>query len=188
MPAYAPRHGNDFMVILDSNRLWVRGLHQYVLYSGDDDATRSLLPAARRLLGLLHSYTNADGLIDSPPSYWLDHAVNDRRGANFCLNGHYLGALEDFAQVLQWLDDPREFGWKDVVKTFQPKRFDAKEWVDLFERTGARFAGPVAMHHDGYAMWDSNVTRWNARTMAGFDPSGDLGKGDPRTRHEVHYR
>jgi len=106
MPAYAPRHGNDFMVILDSNCVWVRGLHQYLLYSGDGDTARSLLPAARKLLALLNSYTNEDGLIDSPPyPYWLDHAVNDRRGANFCLNGHYLGALEDFAQVLQWLDE-----------------------------------------------------------------------------------
>jgi len=107
MPAYAPRHGNDFMVILDSNCFWIRGLHQYLLHSGDGKTVRELLPAARNLLGLLHSYTNEDGLIDSPPyPYWLDHALNDRRGASFCLNGHYLGALEDFAQVLQWLHEP----------------------------------------------------------------------------------
>ena len=107
MPAYAPRHGDDFMVILDSNCFWIRGLHQYLLYSGDGKTIRELLPAARKLLNLLHLYTNPDGLIDSPPyPYWLDHALNDRRGANFCLNAHYLGALEDFAQVLQWLDDP----------------------------------------------------------------------------------
>ena len=36
----------------------------------------------------------------------MDHAYLDRRGANFCLNGHYLGALEDFAEVLRWLDEP----------------------------------------------------------------------------------
>jgi len=107
MPAYAPRHGNDFMVILDSNCFWIRGLHQYVLYSGDTKTARALLPTARKLLGLLNSYVNADGLIDSPAyPYWLDHAVNDRRGANFCLNGHYLGALEDFAKVLAWLHEP----------------------------------------------------------------------------------
>ena len=107
MPAYAPRHGDDFMVILDSNCFWVRGLHQYLLYSGDEATVRQLLPAAHRLLDLLHSYANADGLIDSPAyPYWLDHALNDRRGSNFCLNGHYLGALEDFAQVLDWLDAP----------------------------------------------------------------------------------
>lgn len=107
MPAYAPRHGDDFMVILDSNCFWIRGLHQYLLYSGDYATTRELLPAARKLLDLLHGYTNPEGLIDSPPyPYWLDHALNDRRGANFCLNGHYLGALEDFARVLQWLNEP----------------------------------------------------------------------------------
>jgi len=107
MPAYAPRHGDDFMVILDSNCFWVRGLHQYLLYSGDVASTRELLPAARKLLDLLHGFTNSDGLIDSPPyPYWLDHGLNDRRGANFCFNGHYLGAIEDFAQVLQWLDEP----------------------------------------------------------------------------------
>lgn len=107
MPAYAPRHGNDFMVILDSNCFWIKGLHQYFLYSGDTETVRQLLPAARKLLSLMNSYANALGMIDSPPyPYWLDHAVNDRRGANFCLNGHYLGALEDFAKVLGWLNDP----------------------------------------------------------------------------------
>ena len=69
---------------------------------------------------------------------------------------------------------PAEFGWKDLVKTFQPRSFNAEEWVDLFEEAGAKFAGPVAMHHDGYAMWDSEVTRWNAGDMAGFDPSAEL--------------
>lgn len=106
MPAYAPRHGNDYMVILDSNCFWLRGLHQYLLYSGDINTTRALLPAARQLLDLLHSYTNTAGLIDSPAyPYWLDHAVNDRRGANFCLNAHYLGALEDSARILTWLNE-----------------------------------------------------------------------------------
>jgi hypothetical protein len=106
MPAYAPRHGDDFMVILDSNCFWIRGLHQYLLYSGDAQTTRDLLPAARKLLGLLHRFTDSDGMINSPPyPYWLDHAVNDRREANLCMNGHYLGALEDFAQLLGWLNE-----------------------------------------------------------------------------------
>ena len=33
----------------------------------------------------------------------------------------------------------------------------------MYKRQGARFAGPVAEHHDGYAMWDSDVTPWNAK-------------------------
>jgi hypothetical protein len=109
MPAYAPLAGDDYMVIMDANCLWLRSLRNYFLYSGDTVTTMDLLPAARKLMGLLQTYTNALGLLDHPPyPYWLDHALNDRRGANFCLNGHYLGALEDFAQILAWLNEPGE--------------------------------------------------------------------------------
>ncbi|MGC6423413.1 MAG: alpha-L-fucosidase [Lentimonas sp.] len=72
--------------------------------------------------------------------------------------------------------EPKDFGWKDLLQTFQPKQFDAEEWAQLFHEAGAKFAGPVAIHHDGYAMWDSDVTRWNAKDVAGIDPSKDLEK------------
>jgi len=107
MPAYAPAAAADFMVILDSNCLWIRSLRNYLLYSGDFTTTRGLLPAAKKLMALLNSFTNPSGMIDNPPfPYWLDHAMNDRRGANMNLNGHYLGTLEDFAELLNWLDEP----------------------------------------------------------------------------------
>ena len=40
--------------------------------------------------------------------------------------------------------------------------FDPNEWAQLFLDAGARFAGPVAEHHDGYSMWNSQVNEWNA--------------------------
>jgi alpha-L-fucosidase len=40
--------------------------------------------------------------------------------------------------------------------------FDPNEWAQLFVDAGARFAGPVAEHHDGYSMWNSSVNEWNA--------------------------
>ncbi|MEX0288289.1 MAG: family 78 glycoside hydrolase catalytic domain [Flavobacteriaceae bacterium] len=109
MPAYAPAASDDYMIILDSNCLWIRSLHDYLLHSGDYKTARDLVPAARKLMLLLHSFTNEMGLIDDPPyAYWLDHALLDRRGANLNLNGHYLGALEDFADILEWLDGKEE--------------------------------------------------------------------------------
>ena len=60
---------------------------------------------AYKLMELLHSFTNDSGLIHNPPySYWLDHSDLDRAGANFTLNAHYLGALEDFTRLLEWLN------------------------------------------------------------------------------------
>ena len=48
--------------------------------------------------------------------------------------------------------------------------FDPNEWAQLFADAGARFAGPVAEHHDGYSMWNSTVNEWNSvRTGPGLD-------------------
>ncbi|MEV5848531.1 alpha-L-fucosidase [Streptomyces sp. NPDC051985] len=40
--------------------------------------------------------------------------------------------------------------------------FDPAEWAQLFVDAGARFAGPVSEHHDGFSMWDSQVNEWNS--------------------------
>jgi alpha-L-fucosidase len=40
--------------------------------------------------------------------------------------------------------------------------FDPNEWAQLFLDAGAKFAGPVAEHHDGYSMWNSSANEWNA--------------------------
>ncbi len=117
MPAYAPAASDDYMIILDSNCLWIRSLYNYLLYSGDYKTVRELLPAAKKLMQLLESFTNDVGLINNPPyPYWLDHALLDRRGANFNLNGHYLGALDDFAKLLTWLDKPESELYKAKAK------------------------------------------------------------------------
>ena len=72
---------------------------------------------------------------------------------------------------------PSEFGYHDFVPMFKAEKFDAKEWADLFEKAGARFAGLVAEHHDGFSMWDSDVTPWNSMDKGPKkDITGELGK------------
>ncbi len=154
MPAYAPLAKDDFMIILDSNCLWIRSLYNYYLYSGDEQTVRQLLPSAKRLLALLNSFTNESGMIDSPPySYWLDHTLNDRRGANLNLNGHYLGALKDFSKLLKWLeDDESEFYnskanllssslqkqlWDDSKQLFADALIDGKTSQEFSEHANA---------------------------------------------------
>ncbi|UCC23227.1 MAG: alpha-L-fucosidase [Planctomycetota bacterium] len=58
-----------------------------------------------------------------------------------------------------------EFGYKDLIPKFTAEKFDADEWADLFAKSGAKFAGPVAEHHDGFAMWDTKYSDWNAAKM-----------------------
>ncbi|WP_347839383.1 alpha-L-fucosidase [uncultured Draconibacterium sp.] len=58
--------------------------------------------------------------------------------------------------------DPSEFSYHDFVPQFTAEHFDAADWAQLFKDAGAKFAGPCAQHHDGFALWDSRVNPWNA--------------------------
>jgi alpha-L-fucosidase len=73
--------------------------------------------------------------------------------------------------------DQTKVGYKDIIPLFKAEKFNANEWADLFVRAGAKFAGPVAVHHDNFAMWDSKVTPWNAAKMGPKrDITGELEK------------
>ncbi len=75
-------------------------------------------------------------------------------------NMHLPGSRENIHH-LQKYGQPSEFGYHDFVPLFRAEKFDAGEWAELFAQAGAKFAGPVAEHHDGFSMWDSDITPWN---------------------------
>lgn len=56
-------------------------------------------------------------------------------------------------------------GYKDLVPLFTGEKFNAEAWADLFVASGAKFAGPVGEHADGFSMWPSRVNPWNAGAM-----------------------
>lgn len=58
-----------------------------------------------------------------------------------------------------------EFGYKDFIPMFKAEKFDPAEWAELFKQAGAKFSGPVSEHADGFAMWDSDLTEWDAKDM-----------------------
>ena len=58
-----------------------------------------------------------------------------------------------------------EFGYKDFIPMFKGENFDAERWVRIFKNAGAKFVMPVAEHHDGFAMYDTEFNRWNAAKM-----------------------
>ncbi len=58
-----------------------------------------------------------------------------------------------------------EFEYHDFIPMFGAEHFEPEDWAELFQMAGAKFAGPVAQHHDGFAMWDSEVNPWNVADM-----------------------
>lgn len=57
------------------------------------------------------------------------------------------------------------FGYKDFIPLFKAESFDAEDWASLFLESGAKFVVPVAEHHDGFQMYKSELSRWNAYEM-----------------------
>lgn len=80
--------------------------------------------------------------------------------------------VEKYGDVSEWPYHNFILGAKDKqgrFVQFSPKlkseggQFDPDEWAQLFADAGAKFAGPVAEHHDGFSMWASKVNPWNAK-------------------------
>lgn len=65
----------------------------------------------------------------------------------------------------------KDFGYKDFIPLFRAERFDAAQWVELFCKAGAGYVMPVAEHHDGFQMYASDLSKWNAARMG---PCRDL--------------
>jgi alpha-L-fucosidase len=56
-------------------------------------------------------------------------------------------------------------GYKDFIPLFRAEHFNATSWAKLFKDSGAQYVIPVAEHHDGFAMYDSQLSDWTAVKM-----------------------
>lgn len=90
-------------------------------------------------------------------------------------------------------------GYKDFIPKFRAEKWDSADWADLFKRAGAKYVIPVAEHHDGFSMYDSDLSDWTAVKMGPHrDIVGDLatavraaglhfGLSSHRAEHNYYY-
>lgn len=74
----------------------------------------------------------------------------------------YRPGTPEHAHHLQTYGPLTNFGYKDFVPQFRAERFDPNAWARLFKDAGARYVVPVAEHHDGFAMFRTDYSEWNA--------------------------
>lgn len=57
---------------------------------------------------------------------------------------------------------PSEFGFKDIIRTWEAERWEPEKLLALYRRAGARYFMALASHHDNFDLWNSKYQPWNA--------------------------
>ena len=101
-------------------------------------------------------------------THWGVYSVPAHGGPDYIKN-LYGGAEKDAKGVhtyhVKKYGPIKDFGYKDFIPMFKAPKFNADEWVGLMHEAGARFGGICLVHHDGFLLWDSEHSRWNAKDM-----------------------
>ncbi|CAM4471112.1 alpha-L-fucosidase [Paenibacillus endophyticus] len=77
----------------------------------------------------------------------------------------YIQGSDEYKHHIETYGQHKDFGYKDFIPMFKAERFDAAEWAELFLQSGAKYVMPVAEHHDGFQMYKSEVSSFNAYEM-----------------------
>ena len=89
----------------------------------------------------------------------------------------YIQGSPEYEHHIKTYGKHSEFGYKDFIPMFTADKFDPDAWASLFEEAGAQYVVPVAEHHDGFQMYKSEISHWNAYEMGPKrDVLGELGR------------
>lgn len=59
--------------------------------------------------------------------------------------------------------------YEKYAERFNPVKFDAEEWVSAMKNAGMKYMVITSKHHDGFCLWDSDVTDYD---IVDFSPYG----------------
>ena len=77
----------------------------------------------------------------------------------------YIQGMPAFEHHVKTYGTQDKFGYKDFIPLFTAENFNPDEWISLFKAAGARYICPVAEHHDGFQMYKSEISHYNAYEM-----------------------
>lgn len=118
-----------------------------------------------------------------------DHRGNLFRNGNYAMFIHW-GLYSSLANeykgktyygIGEWIMSPRMANipvneYKELAKDFNPVKFDADNIVKLAKKAGMKYIIITSKHHDGFAMYDSDVSDFNIVDATPFnrDPMKEL--------------
>jgi len=86
-------------------------------------------------------------------------------GSEWYPRNMYQKDTKEFKHHVETYGPQNKFGYKDFIPLFTAEKFNPEQWVTLFKKAGAKYIVPVAEHHDGFAMYKTALSKWNAAEM-----------------------
>lgn len=77
----------------------------------------------------------------------------------------YIQGTPEYEHHIKTYGPHKDFGYKDFIPLFTAEKFDPDFWADTFAAAGAKYVVPVAEHHDGFQMYQSDLSVYNAVQM-----------------------
>ena len=77
----------------------------------------------------------------------------------------YIEGSDEYKYHLEHFGPHKQFGYKNFIPMLKMEHFDPREWIALFRGMKADYIVPVAEHHDGFQMYESELSKWNAAQM-----------------------
>jgi len=115
--------------------------------------------------------------------------VTDFVASRFGLSVHWgLYALNGRGEWVYHLEKIPWDVYRRRLDEFNPVRFYAEEWADLMLESGQKFLFITAKHHDGFCLWDTDLTDWKiTRTPFRRDVIGELAKALHERGLKLHF-
>ena len=84
-------------------------------------------------------------------------------GVYSMLEGEYKGrgSGHRYSEWIQFSGRIPSSEYHEVASKFNPSEFDAKEWAKTFKECGLQYVVITSKHHDGFALFDSDVSTYN---------------------------
>ena len=58
--------------------------------------------------------------------------------------------------------------YEKYAKQFNPIKYNAEKWAKMMKKAGMKYVVITSKHHDGFALWDSEVSEYNAVDFAPY--------------------
>lgn len=86
-------------------------------------------------------------------------------GSEWYPRNMYIQGSKEYEHHIKTYGEHKNFGYKDFIPMFKAEKFNADKWAELLKQSGAKYIVPVAEHHDGFQMYKSDISHYNAFEM-----------------------